>query len=741
MVSNKEFLDAIFGEESPRAHVSIKGDFRGGYFGEYKLKAGADQYFCISTFSDGDIHTMSGDYSHTGSVRRTDKFKANYCIVIDDVGEKIHDTSMLPAPSWVLNSSAESQQWGYIWDEPVTDGNMILNLQAGLINLLAEKDPGMSDLTRLMRLPQGFNTKESRLVDGKPYKCKMVSSPMHKHNIYDMARGLGIDLFATREQKSTGKSVDIDHPILKHVQIKRKKSPGKYDVTCPWVHEHTNKEDTGAAIFTNSDLTGGFHCKHGHCKGRNFDDVVNHYGLQRKIETWKLLQEPESTLQYSIEQLSTAEYRTDTVKQLNKAALILGEIHKQPAQVKHAYLQSLRQTISMTKTEFVKWCSECFTLKAVSEATFYDDVFYVKSMDSYFDTKDGTHMTQGAFIRTFTEDDEECYAKALTGRVRKVLSTDYIPGGKLVYTKNGHDYVNTWSDRSELKGIEGDPSPWLDHFERLGITEHKDHIVKWMAYTLQHPNKKINHAILLGGDQGIGKDLLLTPLKLALGDNAGTTSGNSLLSDFNQYLQDVKYLHVDEINFAAKQDRSKIYETLKPMLARAPDELSLNIKGMKLIKIENLVNCTINVNNRNPFDLGGENDRRIFAVWSPSKVNSMPGFFNWMQSGGYNYVIHYLRHYDCSNFNPGIPPKTEWMKAMINSTKPQAQVDLELLIDADVIKNGMTTEDILKVLKVAQITGQYDIDLGIRWRDSIVESYLIKLAMREDDRWLVKAKN
>ena len=41
---------------------------------------------------------------------------------------------------------------------------------------------------------------------------------------------------------------------------------GKHDMTCPWVHEHTDELDTGAAYFEPDELypVGGFCCQHSH---------------------------------------------------------------------------------------------------------------------------------------------------------------------------------------------------------------------------------------------------------------------------------------------------------------------------------------------------------------------------------------------------------------------------------------------------------------------------------------------
>ena len=65
----------------------------------------------------------------------------------------------------------------------------------------------------------------------------------------------------------------------------------------------------------------------------------------------------------------------------------------------------------------------------------------------------------------------------------------------------------------------GDPKqarPWSDHIQRI-YPDDADHIVRWLAHRAQRPHEKINHALGLGGLQGIGKDTLLEPVKAAVG--------------------------------------------------------------------------------------------------------------------------------------------------------------------------------------------------------------------------------
>jgi hypothetical protein len=48
---------------------------------------------------------------------------------------------------------------------------------------------------------------------------------------------------------------------------------------------------------------------------------------------------------------------------------------------------------------------------------------------------------------------------------------------------------------------------WIDHVKRV-YPDDADHIIKWLAHRVQRPSEKINHAVVLGGAQGIGKDTL-----------------------------------------------------------------------------------------------------------------------------------------------------------------------------------------------------------------------------------------
>lgn len=738
MKINQRFLKAIFGDDYLTCHVTNKGDWTGDYYQNYDLEAGTDQYFTISRFTSGTL--TSGE---EGAVRRIENFIANYCIVVDDVMEKIYDTSKLPEPSWVLQTSAGSQQWGYIWDSPVTSVDMVDNLLRGLVESLTEdgKDTGMLGVTRFVRLPGGSNTKPARLVDGEPFKCKLIKSGFGKHDINELAKCFGIDLYETIERKASGNLVDNDHPVLQHVNINRKKGVGKYDITCPWIEEHTNNPNSGTAIFTNADLSGGFKCNHGHCDGRTFDDVVNHLGIAKKVEVWKLIQDepPPTELMTQISELGTAEMRSNPLDQVRAAKKLLEKVMLLPKFEHHAHNEQMRLSMAMSKKDFLNWSSDIHQENAKKNNMFYEDVCYITETDTFYDHKKSIHMTGTSYQRSKVRDDEDVFKKSLKGGIRQADKANYLPGEDLYFEKNGIRYINTWSDRTESKGIEGDISPWWNHFDFLGWQHHREHVVNWMAFTLQYPEIKINHALLLGGAQGIGKDLLLKPMRAALGNNYGHTNGGMLLSDFNEYAYGCKQLHINEIHFNRKEDRSKVYEKIKPLTAREPNELKINIKGMKIINVDNLVNCTINVNNKLPFDFNGEADRRLYAMWSDAHNNKHDELFHWLEGGGVEHVVYFLRNHDCSKFTPGVPPKTDWLMQMVDASKPQPLVDIEKLVTMSFLNFGKpraTVQQLISSIVIAQ--GEGLISHQTQWRDAKLEIMLssINQYRKEGKEWV-----
>src|SRR6516162_6658557 len=99
--------------------------------------------------------------------------------------------------------------------------------------------------------------------------------------------------------------------------------------------------------------------------------------------------------------------------------------------------------------------------------------------------------------------------------------------------RNGVTCFNLYRPPTIKPGIASEAWPWLDHVTKV-FNGDAAHIVKWLAHRVQRAADKINHALVLGGAQGIGKDTLLEPVKRAIGPwNFHEVSPQHMLGRFN----------------------------------------------------------------------------------------------------------------------------------------------------------------------------------------------------------------
>jgi Family of unknown function (DUF5906) len=163
----------------------------------------------------------------------------------------------------------------------------------------------------------------------------------------------------------------------------------------------------------------------------------------------------------------------------------------------------------------------------------------------------------------------------------------------------------------------GDPTqagPWLEHAHKV-FGDNAEHIVKWLAHRVQRPQDKINHALVLGGPQGIGKDTLLEPVKYAVGPwNFAEVSPTHMLGRFNGFLRSV-ILRVSEARDLGDTDRFQFYDHMKAYTAAPPDVLRVDEKNLREYSILNCCGVIITSNHSDGIYLPAD-DRRHFVAWS-----------------------------------------------------------------------------------------------------------------------------
>jgi hypothetical protein len=228
---------------------------------------------------------------------------------------------------------------------------------------------------------------------------------------------------------------------------------------------------------------------------------------------------------------------------------------------------------------------------------------------------------------------------------------------------------------------------WLDHVKLIYPEDHQ-HIVSWLAHRRQRPAEKINHGLVLGGKQGIGKDTLLEPLKYGVGPwNFQEITPTAIMeSRFNEYLKAV-ILRVNEARDLGDVNRFQFYDRMKNWLAAPPPTLRIDGKNKLEYYIPNCCGVVITSNYKDAFYLPAD-DRRHYVAWSElEKEQFNEAYWNriyryYEKEGGFEHVIAYLDALDLSAFNPKAPPKqTEAFWDIVNLNRAPEEAELADVLD------------------------------------------------------------
>jgi hypothetical protein len=128
---------------------------------------------------------------------------------------------------------------------------------------------------------------------------------------------------------------------------------------------------------------------------------------------------------------------------------------------------------------------------------------------------------------------------------------------------------------------------------------------------VQHPQEKINHALVLGGSQGVGKDTLLEPVKHAIGPwNFLEVSPQQTLEQYNGFVKSI-ILRVNEARDLGDVDRFQFYDHFKAYTAAPPDVLRVNEKYLRAHYVFNCCGVIITSNHKADGIFLPADDRRL----------------------------------------------------------------------------------------------------------------------------------
>ena len=566
-------------------------------------------------------------------------------MMLDDIGTKSKTPPL--APTAIVETSPGNYQWWYAYSEQPTVGQHCAALRA--IADAGYTDPGATNAVRNCRLPGSVNQKPGR----DAFVCREVEfHPEREYTLPDICAALGVtpaeadtaQRIAFRV-KDTGNDSVLAWLNDQGLVTQGINGEGWCGVVCPNHEQHTD----GNVEARYHPIDRAFCCYHAHCEGldsRFFCDWVAEQGGPRTSPGFR-----DDLIAEYTQRINTL---TPTPKFPNEAAVRVAEVERK---------QAGRE----------------------DRAGWHRRFAYIASDDSYFDQEacieisrkafnalyrgvDCVSATNGRRIEASTWFDE--HRESAGGYVLQGLT--YAPGEAWKVHKDGLVYGNLWRDARPAVTGSGDPTPWLDHCRRL-VPDAKElaHIWDAMAFKVQHPRVKINHAVLHGGRGGCGKDTMWAPFIWAVcgphEKNKGLIDNDSLSSQWGYQLE-AEVVVLNELKEPDARERRALANKLKPIIAAPPETLTINRKGLHPYQMVNRIFLLAFTNEDMPITLDSD-DRRWFCLWSDAERMtpvSAAALWSWYHAGGFETVTAWLRERDVSAFRPqAAPPMTEYKQKLI----------------------------------------------------------------------------
>lgn len=603
-------------------------------------------------------------YVNTGSFI-IDRFKDNkpgargeYCdfvlfMMLDDIGTKSKTPPI--EPTWIMETSEGSFQWGYAFSTQPTKQEFTAAIKA--IADAGYTDPGANNPVRNCRLPGSINLKRGR----NNFPARLVEfRPEREYTLGEICDALGVvpaeaDTAEFRHVsiRDTGGDTVLQWLSDNNLVLSRVNNDGWCGIVCPNHAEHTD----GALEARYKPLDRSFCCYHGHCQhldSRTFLDWVAENDGPRVTPGLR-----DELIAERMKMMADKIMPTEAFP--DEASAIVKEVERKEA----------------GRLEKAEW---------------FERFAYIQSDDSYFDMVTRRELPRNVFNALFRHVECKSMHGAKKNRVQASIYFDerrqeygakalvgvtYAPGEGVLVARDGLVYGNTWiNHRPDLSGSDiisdRDIAPWLDHCRTL-IEEpaELEHVLNVMAFKVQHPNIKINHAVLHGGDEGSGKDTMWAPFLWAIGGehqhNRSIIETKGLDSQWGYGLQ-AEVVILNELKEPEAKERRALANKLKPIIAAPPETITINRKGLHPYEMLNRLLVIAFTNDAVPITIPSQ-DRRWFCVWSRAPrmdEDEAVKMWAWYKREGFAKIAAWMHQRDVSAFNPAAkPPVTEWKLNMV----------------------------------------------------------------------------
>lgn len=246
---------------------------------------------------------------------------------------------------------------------------------------------------------------------------------------------------------------------------------------------------------------------------------------------------------------------------------------------------------------------------------------------------------------------------------RQYAGISFVPNGPDILPSN---IKNTWLGFA-VTPLEGDCSLVLSHIHNVtadGDAVAAEYILNYLAWTVQHPDKPAEVALIFKGSEGTGKGVIARTMMDFFGSAAiHISSSRHLVGNFNAHLDGTVLLFADEAFWAGdKSARGTFFSLI------TEPYLTIERKGIDAKQVPNRLHVIMASNE--DWVVPAEYDSRRFAVFAVSDCHKqdVPYFkalYHQLDNGGREAFLDYLLKRELGDFHPRQIPKTKAFREQV----------------------------------------------------------------------------
>lgn len=188
-----------------------------------------------------------------------------------------------------------------------------------------------------------------------------------------------------------------------------------------------------------------------------------------------------------------------------------------------------------------------------------------------------------------------------------------------------------------------------------------EYVLGWMARAVQLPDQPAQTAIVLRGDQGVGKGFLAKTIGRLFGRHyVHVSNAQHLTGNFNAHLRDCVVLFADEAFYAGDKRHASVLKTLV-----TEDAITVEPKGVDTEMVANCLHILM-ASNSDWVVPAGLNERRFCVLDVSDNRRQDASYFQKigeaLRLGGYGNLLHFLMNYDLSQYSVRKLPETDALR-------------------------------------------------------------------------------